>query len=68
VGGWRRLHNEELFNLYASQNIRVIKSRWLKWAGNVAKIRDKKMRTLFLLEMLQRRHHLEDLGVHRGIC
>jgi hypothetical protein len=28
VGGWRRLHNEELHNLYASQNIiRVIKSR-----------------------------------------
>jgi hypothetical protein len=26
VGGWRRLHNEELHNLYASQNIiRVIK-------------------------------------------
>jgi hypothetical protein len=28
AGGWRRLHNEELHNLYASQNIiRVIKSR-----------------------------------------
>jgi hypothetical protein len=28
VGGWRRLHNEELHNLYASQNIiRMIKSR-----------------------------------------
>jgi hypothetical protein len=28
TGGWRRLHNEELHNLYASQNIiRVIKSR-----------------------------------------
>jgi hypothetical protein len=27
VGGWRRLHNEELHNLYASQyNVRVIKS------------------------------------------
>jgi hypothetical protein len=28
--GWRRLHNEELHNLYAAPNIiRVIKSRWI---------------------------------------
>jgi len=36
VGGWRRLHNEELHTLYASQNIMVIKSRRLKLTGNVA--------------------------------
>jgi hypothetical protein len=36
---WRRLHNEELRNLYASQNIiRVIKSSRLKRAGHVALI------------------------------
>jgi hypothetical protein len=34
---WRRLHNEELHNLYASLNIiRVIKSRRIRWAGHVA--------------------------------
>jgi hypothetical protein len=27
VGGWRRLHNEDLHKLYASTNITVIKSR-----------------------------------------
>ena len=38
-GEWRRLHNEELFSLYRSHNIvRVIKSRRLKWAGNVARM------------------------------
>jgi hypothetical protein len=36
VGGWRRLHNEELHNLYVSPNvIRGIKSM-MRWAGHVA--------------------------------
>jgi hypothetical protein len=40
AGDWRRLHNEELQKLYASQNIiRVIKSRRMRWAGNVARMR-----------------------------
>ena len=35
---WRRLHNEELHNLYHSPNIvKLIKSRRLKWASDVAK-------------------------------
>jgi hypothetical protein len=40
TGEWRKLHNEELNNLYSSPNIvRVIKSRRMKWAGHVARIR-----------------------------
>jgi hypothetical protein len=39
AGGWRRLHNEELHNLYASPNIiRVIKPRRLRWEGHVARM------------------------------
>jgi hypothetical protein len=36
-GSWRKLHNDELHDLYSSPNIvRVIKSRRLRWAGHVA--------------------------------
>jgi hypothetical protein len=34
AGGWRRLHNEELHNLYGSLNtVRAIKSRRMRWVG-----------------------------------
>jgi hypothetical protein len=36
TGDWRKLHNEELHNLYASPNIfRVIKLRRMSWTGHV---------------------------------
>jgi hypothetical protein len=38
MGGWRKLHNEELNNLYSSPSIiRMIKSRRMRWAGHVAR-------------------------------
>jgi hypothetical protein len=42
AGGWRRLRNEELHNLYTSPNIiRVIKSRRMRWAEHVERMEER---------------------------
>jgi hypothetical protein len=39
TGDWRKLHNEELNDLYSLPNIvRVVKSRRMRWAGHVARM------------------------------
>jgi hypothetical protein len=43
AGGWRKLHNEDLRDLYSSPSIiRIIKSRRMRWAGHVARMGDKR--------------------------
>jgi hypothetical protein len=38
-GSWRKLHNDELHNLYSLPNmLMVIKSMRIKWAGHVARM------------------------------
>jgi hypothetical protein len=39
TGGWRKLYNEELRNLYSSPSIiRILKSGRMRWAGHVARM------------------------------
>ena len=61
---WRKLHHEELNDLYCSPNIvRVIKSRRMRWAGNVACIGGGEVYTGFWWGNLRERCHLGDPGV-----
>jgi hypothetical protein len=42
TGEWRKLHNEELHDLYFSPSItRIIKARKMRWTGHVARMREK---------------------------
>jgi len=64
MGEWRRLHNEELNDLYSSTNIvRVIKSRRMRWAEHVARLGEERGCIGSWWGNRRERDHWGDLGV-----
>jgi hypothetical protein len=50
TGGWRKLHNEELHNLYSLASIiRMIKSQRMRWAGHVAYMGQRRNASMILV-------------------
>jgi hypothetical protein len=64
TGDWRRLHNEELHNLYAAPDvIKVVKSRRVRWAG-ACSTHGKDEKFVHNSGLTPKgRDHLEDVGV-----
>jgi hypothetical protein len=58
MGEWRKLHNEELRDLYSSSSIiTIIKSRRMRWAGHVARMGRRGTRIDYWWESQKERDH-----------
>jgi hypothetical protein len=58
TGDWRKLHNDEFHKVYSSPNInRMIKSRRMRWAGNVARMGERVMHIGYWWESQKDREH-----------
>jgi hypothetical protein len=67
TGSWRKLHSEELHNLYSSPSIiRMIESRRMRWAGHVARMGEKRKAYMIFMGKPQGK---EPLGrpIHRCV-
>jgi len=61
VTEWRKLHNEELNDLYCQPNIvRMIKLRGIRWSGLVARMRERRGVYRVLVGKYEGKSHLED--------
>jgi hypothetical protein len=64
TGDWRKLYIEELHDLYIlPYNIRVIKSRWMRWSGHVASMGERKNAYEVSIENSEGKTHQGGLGI-----
>jgi hypothetical protein len=58
MGGWRKLHNKELHDLYSTPSIiRIIMSRRMRWVGHVAQMGEKRNVRKLLVGKTEGRYH-----------
>ena len=67
TGEWRKLHNDELNDLYCSPNIIRMKSRKMRWAGHVARMGERRGVHRVLVGKPEGKNHLEGPGVNGRI-
>jgi hypothetical protein len=68
TGGWRKLHNEELHNLYSSPSIiRMIKSKRMRWTGHIARMGEKRNAYRILLFYMLAKQSKKQEYVKRNI-
>jgi hypothetical protein len=64
MGGWRKLNNEEIHNLYSSPSIiRTIKSRRMRWTGHASRMRRRGTHIGYSWESQKDRDDYEDQDV-----
>jgi hypothetical protein len=64
TGEWRKVHNEELNDLYCSPNIvQVIKLRGMKWAGHVESMEERRGTYRVWWGKLREKDHFEGPGI-----
>jgi hypothetical protein len=58
TGEWRKLHNEELRDLYSSPSIiSIIKPKRMRWAGHVSRMREERTNIGYSWESQRERDH-----------
>jgi hypothetical protein len=64
AGGWRKLHNEQIHNVHPpSHTIRVIESKFMRWARHVSGMEEMRNAYNVLVENQKEGRYLEVLGV-----
>jgi hypothetical protein len=61
---WRWTYTEKLYGLYSSPNIRVIKSRRMRWVGHMASVANRRDAYRVWWEYFMGGYQLEDLGLN----